>query len=97
MEQDNSSKPNIAIVKMEAKKSTLYPALASLLLGVGYYFYASYLDGLTESTKINAIIAIIYNSMGTMGGTAMFGGITALLLVAFLVKWMKIKKLEQLM
>lgn len=95
MEQNNSTKPNIAQLKEDAKKKVLYPGIAALGLGIAFFFYASYLDGLTESIKINAMIAMIYNNMGTMGGTTLLGGIGVFLIVVFAFKMMNIKKLEQ--
>jgi hypothetical protein len=95
MDQNNSTRPNFAQMKTEARKKFLSGAIAAAVLGTVYFFVVNNAEQQTGEVKVHVLIAMVYNSMGKMGGTALFAGITALLLVVYAVKMMNIKKQEQ--
>jgi hypothetical protein len=97
MEQSNqpvdNKKQNIDQLKAEAKKILTFSIIMALG-AVGYYFYADSLDHRTGSVSVNVIILAVYNSLGTVGGTAALGGLSGVGLIMSVVKWMGIKKKE---
>jgi hypothetical protein len=81
--------------KTEVKKRFLGGAAAAAILGIIYFLVITNAESQSGEVRVHVLIAFVYNTMGKMGGTALFGGLTTLFLVIYFVKMAAINKQEK--
>ena len=81
--------------KTELKKRFLGGAAAAAILGLIYFLVITNAEGQSGEVRVHVLIAFVYNTMGKMGGTALFAGLTALFLIIYFLKMAAINKQEK--
>ncbi len=92
MEQNNPSKQDIDLQKSLAKR-ILVGAVAADVLAVIYFCFVTYAEN-NSDTKVPSLIAAVYLSMGKIGGTTLFLGLGMILVIVYVIKMARIKKMK---